>query len=1179
MFDYVMELSGERDEIKINSIFQRVVDDLHSFLLIDPKIHQIKITLDNSSTITQSEIIHSVGVHKEQKDDKITIIIDMAYLTYIPLIILREAYILFIPTILKNYKSIHLVINNIIVANLSKFEFIHKWKALVAEKINTTYDSHYLPLYISIFGRLEKIFTFFEQDKESLSPIRFFFQHISKFDTLIQDTKEDMGYILDEFHAKKEVISKKVLHTEEMVETLYCLVSIFYNVKTYKAFAEYQTYFKQFKEEGKIITSLSMRKFVKHMNWIKKFTHIAPTYQLNWNAINAHIIMVFLSFNPNIKRSRILTMLKQLPFFLAPRFVLTGLGINVTGFIVIPKVYLTDFLEFISKLEKHGYLMNHACIDLKKYYFLMNLNYFREFHAHNSIINPYLNIYDDKYEFTLEVNPKEISEAQDLSLLDFLILDRIRFISAYGFGFESRKKDIPVLKSDLMNAITDQQSLIKNLKEKLSIFSSTPETKQLFLSFLERNKKFGFFYIKNLLEDILNCVLLIENSLSNHPEISSMHHFQRFIKHNSITASIDNNIILASPITTSMYHELFSLYFSSPHLYKKEVSMLQLYQEIFDLCYQLKILDFASILHIISHESAREKIYNSKEKKLSQSYENYKMQNITSQVIDEKIKFYLDTNPPTIIPKMAIGTDSYNYSLLLILKDSLVVRNKAFELKKFFPMATLFNARNLITGEKTILLEEIVPYLTDGEFMRLCMIVHNIFRDDIIYFRPQFWIGWVPASTLKHFYDLTENKFFYTPALFKEFFIYTQKIFGNVEASQTSKISQKTPQSMWLCGSADDTMAKLITDVNRRIKKERYNTITTDLHLLQDLNNNINQYIFHPQDFNKILDENVVKQHVDSIQFKPSLKSFGVDQCYMFIRMNTMNGIDFKELISTTFQSVRCTFPSCEDSSLLIKFLHPSTHPHARYLEQLRSLNIIIESCVFSVKKLYQVLHFASNITSEGLEYNINYFKIHMQKSLFDPSFIPPAIKTSSFEDVKTYKFDTNSPPFNHLIELCSAHDIKMTPFQIINHKNKMNKIVPLLEKKMLIPLLKIKNFGLHNKVHIILPDLSRRQLQSIIRVFQFFNIVKLYEIEGDYFISGFSERKTFMNGLFIKLYFPDINWFEFLEEFEKLFDYLDIPHYAIITNLTKENGFVERVYGPDFLKSYNPLKNIQFIL
>ena len=84
-----------------------------------------------------------------------------------------------------------------------------------------------------------------------------------------------------------------------------------------------------------------------------------------------------------------------------------------------------------------------------------------------------------------------------------------------------------------------------------------------------------------------------------------------------------------------------------------------------------------------------------------------------------------------------------------------------------------------------------------------------------------------------------------------------------------------------------------------------------------------------------------------------------------------------------------------------------------------------------------------------------------------------------------------------------------------------------------------------------------------------------IYQIECKYFITGFDLEKISGNGLFIKLYLPNLELSEFKRLFDLLFQYLNVD-YIILNDMIDGNNLIKNIFGNlDFLKLYNPLKNL----
>ncbi|MFX1447477.1 MAG: hypothetical protein ACFFCG_05010, partial [Promethearchaeota archaeon] len=108
------------------------------------------------------------------------------------------------------------------------------------------------------------------------------------------------------------------------------------------------------------------------------------------------------------------------------------------------------------------------------------------------------------------------------------------------------------------------------------------------------------------------------------------------------------------------------------------------------------------------------------------------------------------------------------------------------------------------------------------------------------------------------------------------------------------------------------------------------------------------------------------------------------------------------------------------------------------------------------------------------------------------------------------------------------------------------------------------------------LPNVKKELNETILKVFSFFNIGFIYEMEGEYYIHGFDEVIKFENGIMIKLDFPDCQLDEFEKLFGLLFEYMEIDYYLILHDLIDGEKLIGSTFqGLKFLDSYNPLTNL----
>ena len=69
-----------------------------------------------------------------------------------------------------------------------------------------------------------------------------------------------------------------------------------------------------------------------------------------------------------------------------------------------------------------------------------------------------------------------------------------------------------------------------------------------------------------------------------------------------------------------------------------------------------------------------------------------------------------------------------------------------------------------------------------------------------------------------------------------------------------------------------------------------------------------------------------------------------------------------------------------------------------------------------------------------------------------------------------------------------------------------------------------------------------------------------------------------FENGLFIKLYLPSLEISDFQRLFDKLFNFLNIKKYLILTDMADGKNLLKNIFGDlRFFELYNPLKNLNW--
>ncbi len=1177
----VLEKSLEKiNEKDLNSLFQRLLNETKLSLEMEPFQKNVKIIINKKKISKQlrTEDIFNIGVKRYTQNKNLIIEMHKDYLKFISFIILREIYNCFISDSLKEYESIQLVLNQIILTDLSNSIALNEWRKLIRGKLEQ-YDllSGGFNRLI-IFDRLEKFFL--QQEKDTfLPPKRFFFHYLLKNESLITNKMDDFYEILLQEFAN--YISKSITN-DEIIETIRCLIRIFYRVKNYKDLSSYKKYFQKFKENQELESDLSLRKFIKNMDWIKKYSFIAPSYQLNWNAINVCVIAVFLRFNPILKKSKIFSIIEGSPFFIATKTSLNSFSVELSGYVILPRPYLDDFIKFIKRLKSSNFITKSYCLLRTFENHLLNLNYLREYSQKYKIINPNHRSYDKKFEIEFQIDFSSDFSNPELSLLQFLIIDRIRFISVFGFGFEKRTETLATLKSDLVDEIITQRTLIIDLKDKLNKFYDSKDLQLKFLEFLNENKKFGFFYIKKKLEEYLQVLDFIKKIITRYPQVKTLIEFHDILDNQYHSHLIEDNIIFNSSHLKNLdSSDLISAYFKSQEDFKMMVENYINFHDLINIFYNLKLFNLSTIKKTFIDKTVVDNIYQIKLEKLEKFYEKFKLYQITSQEVTSILDKLLENEPPIINPLLinTINIEEYvNDFLQLILINSQETQNFLIKMKRFFPRITIDHSKEIISDKNLIYVEISTPYLTKKEKRQLFSILYNIFKENLLYGKFFLWTGRIKALSSKHLYDFDSKTFFYTKDLYEQYFLYVKSIFRSGLEYREEEIN-RNQKNFW---SNEENILDLVKKVNDRGMSENCDYNDKNLNRLLDFHLNLKEYLINIEKFKNAKEEYFFTNFIKSIRFIPAFEYFGLGQYYLFLYPTDMNEIDFKLLLLNTFQKINYPTSIDNSNSLFINYIMPYDSPQLSYIHWLaRSKNIIREYCGFFIKKVYNIIQFDNNLTLEGWNYDKDRFKMHMQTILFNPKYQIENLFIKEYEvgnkSISSY-FGPESPEFESLSQIYNRQSIDIKSYLITKKVLTISHITSLLRKNLIFPYLSLKNLDLHNKVYIIVPNLKKEMIKSLVKVFSFFNLVHISEITGEYFIYGFDQEKRFPTGLMIKIYFPKCEISEFERLFDLLFEYLEVKDYLILNDLVDGNELIKSIYADeDLLKFYNPLKNLKW--
>ena len=1152
----------------VNQIFSNLLNEIQNYLDLVPISPNIIIIITDELK-EYSKKFFSLGVRRTLINNQTQIEISEKYLKFLHFILLREAYLNFVPYELREKQIIQIVIHEIIESDLFKLGVISEWKELVRSNI-INYD-----FLSSQFDKLDKFFKL-EATETTQSPTQFFFEFIRRNVSVIHDKMDDFYDILYEEFIYK---TSKSLYNDAIVETIRVLVKIFYQVKFFKNYSEFEDHFIELKEKGIISTNLSKRKFSENLRLINKYTIISPSYKLNYHKVNIVVAITVLKFNPILDRKDIYYFLDRIPFLHNPIFTKNGFSEEIYCYFVIPKIYLKDLLKFIEKLKNFGYIINKECYIWKAYNNNLNLNYFREyFKALNKIINPNHVEYDDRFELKFLDLYDEPHKLIDLNLLEWVIFERVAQSSPTGMGFGRRADILQSLKDEMLNYIESERVLIINLRDSLSVFYKKPQLKKELLDFLDSNQKFGFFYINDMLQQIFKYLDAIKKLIKRNPEIKTISKLQEFLRFHQFSQLMEENISFKNKdIQSIVFRDFIPLFFKSFQEFRKLEEKYGFIYNFFEACRKLKIYSFDLMRRIIRDEQLVKKIYYTKEKKLKGSFEKFKPYKITNQMLNSTFIKFLDAN--LISPQLinTITTSSFaKYHPVLLLKDTINVNNQIAKIIKYFPRVFLEKVRNLFTNESFIVL--FTYFLNIKEKDLFCSILYRIFKENIVSFKRYFTSVLSPFVLIKVFFDFDRNKFFFTKDLFEESLLYIQKILGD-PLNPLQDIKTTNQERFW---SKDQNIINLVKAVDSRVSHEQPDFNFNRLNKLIEFNRSLKTILLNPEKFKNCQRANFFKNFIKSIKFIPNFQAFGLNQYFLYIRPSNIDEIDFKHLLINTFQSIKYPTVIDDTNSFLIKYIFPYRNPNMKHLNwYLKTKLIIQEYCLFSFKKIIQIFNFNYNLNANGWNYDSNRFKIYMQNILFNPDYeldFSKIRQLNMIDPSKQNSIGSNSIFFKLLFEIYTWKAVDIKSILGTRKYSIINNITTLIAKNLIFPYISLKNLEFQDKIYIILPNVKEELNQTIIKIFNFFNYGFIYEIEGDYYIHGFAEQIRFENGLMIKIYFPQSEVDEFLKVFDLLFHYLEINNYIILTDLTSSKNFLNWIFGDlSFLDSYNPLINLKW--
>lgn len=1148
-----------------NVVFQKLLQQFGKYLNIELMSDDVQVLVSNESSLPVD--IFDFGTLKIRKKNLKIIKIYSECKKFLPFIILREILMCFINKELTDDISIKLTINQMVMTILSKNPLLSKWKSMIRKEIDKIDEEEAGIRYTTNFERLNRFFNYYSL-KLNPNPIQFFFKYLNEHPSLIKSKYNFSNYILFKNYRDNLI---DLLKNNSLAETLYSIISIFYRVKKYSNLLEYKKFFQSFKEQELLRTDLSLRKFTENMDLIKR-SFIAPSYQINWNAINSSVLLIYLKFNPLISQSKINKIITNLPFLISPKKSIDCFSNSLFGYIVLPTNYLNDSLELLKGLKNEKFLIEYKIFLRLHQEHILNLNYFKKEFSKKVIPHPNYKSYDQKYVINAKAEFGDSFHKYPLSIIDFLIFDRIRWFSFSGLGFERNEENVALLKSDLFDEITSQRSFISNLKQRLKIIYKNKALKEKIIELIKNNREFGFFLCKEKIDTHLELIKTFESKIIN-TNIQDYDGFKNSI--NSLFTSIEENINFKKDTDVK---RLIEEYFASNKSYLMEFKVISNTSEILKICASLKIYNLNWLIEILTNENLAFRLFQVKDQTLYNILKDNQVKDISSQFLTETLDKFIENDPPIIFPLLVntIGNNIESDYFQVLIKNYSELNETISLITEIFPRTLFTRVKDLNSEEVLYYLEFSLPLFTQKEKRQFISILFNLFNQNIIYGKNHIWSGLITGFSIKNFYDYENNDFFYTKDLFNQYHKYAKIHFEEIK-NDFEIFRFENNQFLW---SGENDIFNFVESVNIRKAREKEYYDLNYLKKLYEFYLNLENELLNIENFLDIKDEQFFQDFVKAIKFIPAFHCFGINQNILYFYSSNLNQINFKFL--KDFNFLKIEYPAAIDDtiSFFLHYLSSSVKSKNLIDSILKTNNEIRELFDVTIKKTYLLFHFEINYSPEGWIYDPLNFQDYFHNLLFKKESLHSILNLRMFDftsNMPTFPYKKNSSEFIDLCETFSYKSLDIKTYLGTKKRKTVDRIQLLLMKKLIFPYITIKNLGFREYLYIILPNLRINLVETLVKIFSWFNYGFIHEIKGRYFINGFDCPVNFPKGLLLKIYFPKCEIVEFIKLFEILFEYLEIDHYLILKDFINGDPLVKNVYeDPNFFDNYHPLRNVK---
>ncbi|MHA1146908.1 MAG: hypothetical protein ACTSR8_01540 [Promethearchaeota archaeon] len=1163
--DILMEEISEDLTIK----FQKVIANLESLLYCSPiaLLSGVPKVVGMKNIEEFSESIFNFGVERKYEENTnklISLTIDSKYAKFLSFLLLREAFYCFIPPLCLKNDYVPFFINEIIEIILHRDSNLNEWKKLIRSNTDT-YE-----YFKGEFYRIEKFFKLKGTRPEN-NGIPYTIQYIREHSETLE-RKQD--FFDPMFNSRQYKISKN-LYNDDIVETLRILFLLFSNEKTYRSQIEYIELFKKYKRENKIESYMGNKKFARNFRWIRDNTEIAPSYDLNKYYFGYANYFVQITYHPKLTYIQAIRTLKFIPYITGMQYSFEGFSINIMISIMLIDIYKKDFFSLLDSLKEEGIISSYSFVRIEINANLLNLNYFREFHNRDRILSRMMPEYRKQYEIAYYFNhqPERVS-FRPFSLLEWYVYDRCWRWSTTGFSFSDKSKTLSDIRNDLRAYKWNHIRFRAELQAQAKKIYADKKIQDLLENFILRNKGSGFYIV---LEKINHLLKLMEIFLE-HRELSTITNLsdlKRYFQKNPFSFILEDNLNLTHEVKKTLYGELFPLYCESKEEFSRFILRLQTVKNFLNACNNLKILDLEDIIKVGKNKSYLSHILESQKEKFKKLKPLFSRRGVRMENIDAIINRFLAPHPPIINPYMVstIVVSPFSPTLFTFLFD------RPKEIGLFYKKLIPYVPKSwLKIDKKKAILDTYTIGLTNKEKIIFISALNSMFEQ--LKGRRYFFSGFFISYRLIDYYDLIDKSYVYISSLYKQIRLSITDTLKDIRGIQKITIPDIIAKPLFLL---DKDLEDFYNEVSERKENEQIDLSLTSLNSLKDFYHNFSDIFKDYDSFKQFSQSETFQKYIYKIKVLPIFQRFGISKYYTLIRPISISDLDLRLLLQNNFISLKTPLNIGETCSLYMKNIFPHQSPNLGYINWLsKSKKNISEYCVFFPKKIHNVFHFDTSLGPDGWYSSKSSFKYHVQRVLFDKSYKRDLskLKTISVDNIPE---DILIEPTNELYKdyLSVYNPISNDLINKLQEEDFFLKFKRLLDNDLIIPQFSLKKLGLTEKFYFFFPNLEISAKEKLISIFSFFNLCQIFEIQGHFFIFG-EEEIIFEEGLFIKLYYPDLQFSEILQVFLQVFEALELPQTGLISDLGKVHHnlytfFENKEELKIYLNDYNLLKNLHW--